>query len=123
LRYLADKTRSKEADEKKRKARDAELEAEATSRLKRMKEDSGDKQNWLFNQKLKALEVWNSNTEKGTIELYKKLYGDDWEGMRERDNAKLALAQEASYKQKKELEEWRKGLEKRKEVEITSFRF
>ncbi|TVY58723.1 Chromatin structure-remodeling complex subunit RSC1 [Lachnellula cervina] len=123
LRYLADKARSKEADEKKRKARHAELEAEASSKVKRIKEDFGNNHSWLFNQKLKALEVWNSNTEKGTVELYKKMYGDDWEEIRERDTAKLAVAQEASYKQKKELEEWRKGVEKRNEVQITGFRF
>lgn len=123
LRYLADKARSKEADEKKRKAREAELEAEASAKVKRMKETSEGKQTWLYNQKLKALEAWNSNTEKGTVELYQKMHGEDWEQMWERDMAKLAVAQEESYKQKKELEEWREGLKKRKEVEITGFKF
>ena len=39
LRYLADKARHKEEDEKKRKAREIELETAANERLKRMKSD------------------------------------------------------------------------------------
>lgn len=123
LRYLADKARSKEADEKKRKAREAELEAEATARVKRMKEDADGKEKFLINQKLKALEIWQSKMGESTDEMYKGLYGEDWEQMRDRDLVKLATAQENAYKEKKELEEWRKEQEKRKEVKITGFRF
>jgi len=123
LRYLADKARSKEADEKKRKAREAKLEAEATARVKRMKEDTDSKQKFLVSQKLKALDVWQSKMKESTDEMYKELYGEDWEQIRDRDLVKLATAQEDAYKQKKELEEWRKEQEKRKEVKITGFRF
>ncbi|TVY81945.1 Chromatin structure-remodeling complex subunit RSC1 [Lachnellula suecica] len=123
LRYLADKARNKNADEQKRKAREAELEVEATERVKRMKGTAEGKQKWLFDQKLKALETWESKMENSTDDLYKGLYGDNWKEKRESDLVKLATAQEKAHKEKKELELWHKSLEKRKEVAITGFRF
>lgn len=123
LRYLADKARSKAADEKKRKTREIELEAEAAAKIKRMKEDTEGQKQWLIDQKAKTLINWQSKMEEGSDKIWKEMYGDDWGDMRDRYLAKIATAQEGAHKQKKELEQWRKDLEARKEVPLTGFRF
>lgn len=123
LRYLADKARNKEADEKKRKAREVELEAAATERLKRIKADEGASEQWILDQKVKALKNWSAETEKGTDELYKKLYGDDWQQVKELDLAKLAVQQEQAFNKQKGLEKFKKERKGKDEVKITGFKW
>jgi chromatin structure-remodeling complex subunit RSC1/2 len=123
LRYLADKARNKEADEKKRKAREIELEAAATERLKRIKADEEASKQWILDQKVKALKSWSAESEKGTDELYKKLYGDDWQQVKELDLAKLAVQQEQAFNKQKELEKFRKERKGKDEVKITGFKW
>jgi chromatin structure-remodeling complex subunit RSC1/2 len=123
LQYLADKARNKEADEKKRKAREIELETAATEKSKRIKADEEGSKQWILDQKLKALMSWSSDTEKGTDELYKKLHGEKWQQMRELDLAKLAVQQEQSFNKQKELEKFQKESKAKDEVRITGFKW
>lgn len=119
LRYLADKARNKEADEKKRKARAARLEQEATERLKRIKTDTDDmKQNALV-QTATALKRWADGIDRGTDELYKHMHGEDWEKMRKQDLLRLASQQEETLRKRKEMEEFQREVKERNEVKIT----
>ena len=123
LRYLADRARSKEADEKKRKAREIELENEAIERSKRIKADEDSQKQWILDQKVKALKAWSEDTEKGTDELYKKLHGENWQEMRAADVARLVAQQEAAVSKQNELDQFRKEQQAKHEVKITGFRF
>lgn len=123
LRYLADKTRSREAEEKKRKAREIELEAQATEKSKRMKKDLEAIKAWQANQKVNAVDTWQSKMEEGTDKIWKDVYGDEWKGMRDLRLANMVASQEAALKEEMELEEWQKDLQKRNEVPLTGFRF
>jgi chromatin structure-remodeling complex subunit RSC1/2 len=123
LRYLADKARNKEADEKKRKAREIELESAATERLKRIKSDEEGNKQWILDQKVKALQSWSADTEKGTDELYKTLHGDNWQQEKERDVARLAIQQELAFKKQKELEKFREERKVKDVVKITGFKW
>lgn len=123
LRYLADKARNKEADEKKRKAREVELEAAATERMKRMKADEESKKQWICDQKVDALKTWSAQTEKGTDELYKKLHGENWQQIKQLDLAKLAVEQKQASNRQKELEEFQNERKTKNEVKITGFKW
>jgi chromatin structure-remodeling complex subunit RSC1/2 len=123
LRYLADKARNKEEDEKKRKAREIELEIAATERLKRMKADGESNKQWILDQKINALKTWSADTEHGTDELYKKLHGENWQRVRELDLAKLAVQQEQAFNKQKELEKFQKEKKSKDEVKITGFKW
>jgi chromatin structure-remodeling complex subunit RSC1/2 len=122
LRYLADKARRKEEDEKKRKIRLVELEEEATQRLKRRKATQETTQQRGFRQNLEAMLEWSEQMDKGTDELYKKMHGDNWRQAREEDLVKLAVKQEEAYKQQKHAEEFQKSRES-KDVKITGFKW
>jgi chromatin structure-remodeling complex subunit RSC1/2 len=120
LRYLADKARNKEADEKKRKERADRLEQDAAERVKRIKaSDEGMKQ-WIEDQKCKALLNLADHIDKGTDELYKQMHGDDWQEMRKQDLIKLAAKQEEEIKKQKRHEEYLEDVKKRSEVKLTS---
>jgi chromatin structure-remodeling complex subunit RSC1/2 len=119
LRYLADKARNKEADEKKRKARAAQLEQEATERLKRIKTEKEDMKQKVFDQAATALKKWAEGMERGTDELYKHMHGEDWEKMRKQDLLQLTSQQEEALRKRKEMEEFQREMKKRDEVKIT----
>jgi chromatin structure-remodeling complex subunit RSC1/2 len=123
LRYLADKARNKEEDEKKRKAREIELETVATERLKRMKTDEDRIKQWIIDQKINALKTWSAHTEEGTDDLYKKLHGENWQQMREFDLAKLAVQQEQAFNKQKELEKFQTEKKDKDEIKITGFKW
>jgi len=123
LRYLADKARNKEADEKKRKAREIELETAATERLKCIKADEEGNKQWILDQKVKALKSWSTETDKGTDELYKTLHGEKWQQVKERDLASLAEQQELAFNKQKELEKFREGRKAKDEIKITGFKW
>ncbi|PQE28092.1 RSC complex subunit protein [Rutstroemia sp. NJR-2017a WRK4] len=78
LKYLAERVRRKEELEKKRKARAAELEAEAEERTKRIKADAEATKRFLLEAQVKTVEAWCEKMNKGTEELYRQLYGDNW---------------------------------------------
>lgn len=73
LKYLANKARRKEELEKKRKARDAELEIEAAEKLKRMKAKAEVRQQEILDAQVKSIKAWTESLEKGTEELLKQL--------------------------------------------------
>ena len=123
LRYLADKARSKEADEKKRKARQADLEAQASEKIKRLKTDTENQKQQGLNARLSTMMKWCDEMEKGTDKLYEKMHGDDWKPARELDLARLAAAQKETFKRTKELEEFRKSRENKDNVKITGFKW
>ncbi|KAL2072320.1 hypothetical protein VTL71DRAFT_11663 [Oculimacula yallundae] len=123
LRYLADKARRKEEDDKKRKIRAVELETAAGERLKRMKTSDEGTVNWIVAQKLEALSKWNADMENGTDEMYKQLHGENWQEVRDADLAKLAVEQEQVFEKERELDLFKKKREERKEVKIDGFRW
>jgi chromatin structure-remodeling complex subunit RSC1/2 len=123
LRYLADKARSREADSKKRKARAEELESEATARSKRMKADDEGNKQWISDQKLKALNVWCEGMDKGTDELYKQMYGENWKEMRDLDLYKLAVRQEETFHKQKEIEKLQRETTKETDIGASGFKW
>lgn len=123
LRYLADKARSKEEDEKKRKARAIELEAAASERLKRLKTDTDDRADWIMIQKLNTLAQWNAEMERGTDELYQKLHAENWKDVRDDHTATLAARQEQTFAKERDLDSFYKQRAERKEVKIEGFKW
>jgi chromatin structure-remodeling complex subunit RSC1/2 len=123
LRYLADKARNKEEDQKKRKAYAIQLESEASDRLKRMKYDDEGKKQWILDQKLKELTKWCGDLEKGTDDLYKQMHGDNWKEMRAMDLNRLAVLQEEASKRQKEIEAYQKERRQEKDIKITGFKW
>jgi chromatin structure-remodeling complex subunit RSC1/2 len=116
LRYLADKARNKEADEKKRKARAARLEEEASERAKRMKIERESMTQFMLDQKAKVFKKLSEDMDRGTDDLYKRLHGENWEEMRKEDTAKLIARQEAASKEQDQLEDFKDELKKREEA-------
>ena len=123
LRYLADKARNKEELEKKRKDRAEQLEIEASEKMKRMKVDGEDKKEWILEQKVKALSTWGEQMEKGTDELYKQMYGENWQEMRTLHLQKLALEQEEIIQKKKAAEVEQRVRAADGEIKIKGFKF
>ena len=123
LRYLADKARRKEEDEKKRKARAAGSEIAAGERLKRMKTSTNGRASWVASQKLEALHRWKEDMDSRTDDMYKRLYGAEWKDARDIDVAKLAVQQEQAFKSGQELNLIKKKREERKEVKIDGFKW
>jgi chromatin structure-remodeling complex subunit RSC1/2 len=123
LRYLADKARRKEEGEKKRKARDASLEAAATENLKRFKTDEEAKKIWIASQKLNALRKWSVNLDKGTDELYQRLHGENWKEVRDLEAYDLAVRQERAFSLQRDIENHRKQKEADKDGKISSFKW
>lgn len=123
LKYLADKARRKEEDDKKRKARAADLETAAGDRLKRMKTSAEGKADWIVSQKLQALNKWSADMDHGTDEMYKKLHGENWKDARDIDLANLAVQQEQAFNKARELDLFKKQREQAKEVKIDGFKW
>ena len=123
LRYLADKARHKEEDEKKRRAREFELESAAIERLKRVKHDDEGKENWIRDQKLTSLKTWAASMEKRTDELYQQLHGEDWRDVRKNGLSKIAVRQEQSLKEQQELQSFRRERDADKDIQITGFKW
>lgn len=120
LRYLADKARSREADEKKRKAREIDLEHEAGEKAKRMKLNGELAKG--AGAKPVVSSIWET-MEKGTDELYKQLHGENWREARERDLNNLAIQQQKTFDKLKDNEDFQKRRAAEKEVKITGFRW
>jgi chromatin structure-remodeling complex subunit RSC1/2 len=123
LRYLADKARSQEELEKKRKARAAQLEAQASEKMKRLKADDESKKEWLLEQKVKAMNSWSEQMEKGTDEMYKQMYGEKWKDMRALHLQKLALEQSEATEKQKDAQASLKDRKGEIGVKITGFKF
>lgn len=123
LRYLADKARNKEEDERKRKAHFIQIEAEASDRLKRMKTDIDGKQQRVTDQKIKAIQRWCEDMDKGTDELYEQMHGHVWKQARKVDLCRLAIAQEEASMKQREIEEFQKQRIEGKEIKITNFKW
>ncbi|KAK0101512.1 hypothetical protein ONS95_006679 [Cadophora gregata] len=123
LRYLADKARRKEEDDKKRKARAACLEITAGENLKKIKTSAEERGSSIFSRKLEALNKWNRDMERGTDDMYRQLYGDNWKEARDIDIANLAVQQEQTFGKEQELDLIRKKREGNKEVKIEGFKW
>ena len=124
LKYLADKARNKEADDKKRKARNEELEQMANNRLKRMKADAEGKKTGITEMKLKAMVDWCDGMDKGTDQIFKSLYGDDWEEAKRSKLEELAVAQVAATAKSKQFKADREARRrKREDIPITGFKW
>ncbi|KAG9243433.1 hypothetical protein BJ878DRAFT_118005 [Calycina marina] len=96
LRYLADKARSKEAEDKKRKERADELEQLANEKRKLIKENEHGEKQAMNRLKLQAIVAWSDDMDRGTDQLYMNMLGDDWETARKTDTVKLIAAQKES---------------------------
>jgi chromatin structure-remodeling complex subunit RSC1/2 len=123
LKYLADKARRREEDDKKRKVRAAGLETAAGERLKRLKTSTDGRVCWIVAQKLEALSKWNVDMENGTDEMYKQLHGENWKEARDLALANLAIQQEQALSKERELELFEKRREERKQVKIDGFKW
>lgn len=123
LRYLADKARSREADEKKRKAREIELENELNEVKKRMKTNGENVSNALMSGKLDSIKTLEKSLEKGTDELYKQLHGENWKEVRQQDLDLLAAHQQVTFDKLKENSDFHKKKAAEKEVKITGFKW
>lgn len=123
LRYLADKARNKEADEKKRKARAARLEEEEKERVKRVKSEEAALAQFVLDQSAQMLRKVTENMDKETDELYKQMHGENWEEMRKEDLAKVVARQEAALEEKKSLEAFKEEQKKRDEAKNIGFKW
>ncbi|TAQ85828.1 hypothetical protein B7494_g5838 [Chlorociboria aeruginascens] len=123
LRYLAEKARRTEEIQKQRKDRAAELELEASTRLKRMKTDDDDKKQQAFDQKMNYLQNWCKNMEAGTDELYKQMHGEKWKEMRELDAQALVAKQQEAYNKRLSMEKAHKKQDDGENMKITAFKW
>lgn len=124
LRYLADKARQKEENDKKRKMQEVEVETAAEKKLKRLKTVNENKQNWLVDQKLVYVQNWSEELAKGTDDLYQKMYGDNWKEMRNVDTHKLVLQQAKASKRQKGIDDFQKTRKAEvKGVEVFGFKW
>ena len=124
LRYLADKARSKEETDRKRKLREVELETAAKERMKRMRTDAESKKNGLVDQKLAYVQAWSEDLAKGTNVLYKQLYGDEWKEMRDADVSRLAIQQSEVSKHQKDIKDFQMMRKTEvKGIEVTGFKW
>lgn len=123
LRYLADKARSKEADQKKRKAREIELEKEADEKVKRTKSNRGTAITAEPKSLANSMENYALEMDKGTDEIYKQLYGENWQEIREQDRNNLAVEQAKTFNRLKENRDFHQKRAAEKEVKITAFKW
>ena len=123
LRYLADKARDNEEREKKRKARAAQLETEAYEKMKRLKTDSEGKAGWIAEQKTKGMRSWAEQVERGTDEIYKQMYGEDWKDVRALHLQKLILEQAEAIEKRGAVNASLRKKRHETEVKITGFKF
>lgn len=107
----------------KRKARADQLEIEASKQIKRMKADNEGKKDWISLQKVKAMSTWSEHMEKGTDEMYRQMYGENWEEMRILHLQKLALEQVEATEKQKDAETFLNERKDETEVKITGFKF
>lgn len=103
-RYLADKIRARKASQEKRKAErllDTEEDQlhHAAKRVRQGTEEVTPQQ--IEDLKVKALKVWTEQIPAGTDNIYKKLYGQDWEEGKKYELEKLAQKQ-AEHKRRQE---------------------
>lgn len=123
LRYLADKARSKESDDKKRKALTQHLANEASELLKRAKTTSEDKKSEELKEKLADMVQWTRKMETGTDELYKQMHGEEWKVKRDEDLNKLVGKQEEAFARERGVEKYREEVREEREVRIKGFKW
>ncbi|KAF8866168.1 Bromodomain-containing protein [Acephala macrosclerotiorum] len=121
LRYLADKARNRAADAEKRKARELEKEAEAVERSKRQKVEAEIAQNAMIEKKLNAIKIWSKGMDAGTDELYKQMNGENWQEVRDADQARLAVLQDQATGKEKENQEYQKARAEEKDLKIGTY--
>jgi chromatin structure-remodeling complex subunit RSC1/2 len=120
---LADKARNQEQEEIKRKAQAAQLETEASQKLKRIKSDHEGKKQWILDQKARALTRWCEDMNKGTDDLYKDMHGDEWRQIRDLRLKQLALEQEEAHNKQQEATLFREERNAARDVRITGFKW
>ncbi|KAE8450030.1 hypothetical protein EG329_007169 [Mollisiaceae sp. DMI_Dod_QoI] len=123
LRYLADRARNKQADLKKRKARELELEAAAIETAKRTKIEAERQQQSIIENSLKAIKSWSKEMDSGTDELYKQLDDENWKQVRDLDQARLAVLQDQATRTQKENQRYQKERVNEKELKINGFKW
>ncbi|KUJ14719.1 Bromodomain-containing protein [Mollisia scopiformis] len=119
LRYLADKARNKEADAKKRKARELEMESEAIETSKRVKVEMESERQSMIKKNLNAVKTWSQTMDAGTDELYKQMNGEDWKEVRDLDQARLAVLQQQATTTEKENRKYQNERIAEKEMKIS----
>lgn len=123
LRYLAEKARTKESRDKKRKARDAELEQENVARLKRVDLESEAEREKFLSEKITGMHAWSKTLYDSADEIYKQLHGANWKDVKNLEMAALAVKQEAVSGEKRELEQFRKQVAERKNIKLEGFKW
>ncbi len=123
MRYLADRARNKQADLKKRKARELELEASAIETVKRTKIEAERQQQSIIENSLEAIKSWSKEMDSGTDELYKQLDDENWKQVRDLDQARLAVLQDQATRTQKENQRYQKERVNEKELKINGFKW
>ncbi|RFU30978.1 hypothetical protein B7463_g5354, partial [Scytalidium lignicola] len=121
LRYLADKARHKEENEKKRKAWELELESEANEKLEKSQVAAEARNQQAIDQVAHTIGEFCRNMDDASDLIYKNLYGDNWEEGKEIELLKLARKQEVATSEKVLLAEFQHQQEDKKRVKITGF--
>lgn len=79
--------------------------------------------NSALEQNVKALSSWSEQMEKGTDEMYKQMYGENWKEMRALHLQKLVREQVEATEKQKEIDAFLKQRKDEREVKITGFKF
>ena len=91
--------------------------------MKRLKTDSEDNAKWILEQKMNGMDAWAEQMEKGTDEIYKQMYGEDWKEMRALHLQKLVLEEAEAAEKSRAAKAFLKERKDEQEVEISGFKF
>jgi chromatin structure-remodeling complex subunit RSC1/2 len=117
-RYLAARARrSKERDLKRQREEEANAEREE-ARKKMKKEEDLKLAQQVEESTAKAFSIWVEETIAGTNELYKKMFGEQWENAKKLDEQATAKTQEQQQQRIKEREKWEREKEEREKVSL-----
>ncbi|KAH8819579.1 hypothetical protein F5884DRAFT_658857 [Xylogone sp. PMI_703] len=123
LRYLADKARRKEENDKKRKARELDQEPEADTKLKVSRVEMEKGKHHIVDQVAHAIGEWCRKMDDTTNSIYKDLYGDNWEEGKHFELLKLTRKQETASEEQLRLVEFQRHQEEKKKVSIIGFKW
>lgn len=118
ISYLADKSRRRDAVMRKRKERANALTVteEEDRKKRRLREISNTE--LVRNLKVKALLRLTDEIEVDTNQLYKNMYGEEWQAVKNAEEARLAALQQEEIRKREEIEAYQK---EREAAKITRF--
>lgn len=112
LKYLAAKLKDADALAEARKERDKRLAEMSGEKRKRDDEEFEKLAEEVEKAKIRALEAWNKDMERGTLAIYERMFGADGKAVMEEERLRLEkvhaqtkLDNEASAKREEEMKE------------------